>query len=167
MAGALQRQFQLLADYNQWANGRLYAACAQLGEDQLTADRSALFGSILGTLNHILVGDRSWLERLKGRPPAGYALDQVLYGSLADLTAARVAEDTSISEYVRNLSENDYGDTVQYQNTRGVPFENLVSDILTHVFNHQTHHRGQVHDLLSQTEIPPPELDLIFYMREK
>ena len=166
MTNGFRRQFQLLAAYNQWANARLLGVCAQLSDTEFQASRPAFFGSILGTLNHILVGDRSWLARLRGDPPPGYALDQIVCATLAALTEARAAEDQRIEDFGAGLAADGFGAIVDYKTIQGAAFENTVSDILTHMFNHQTHHRGQVHCLLSQTDVAPPELDLIFYLRE-
>lgn len=155
----------MLASYNQWANRRLFDACGGLSETEIKASRPAYFGSILGTLNHVLVGDRSWLARLRGEPPTGYRLDQILCETYADLDRARTVEDERIRDHVAGLGEAAFGEIVKYTTTKGDVCENLVSDILSHVFNHQTHHRGQVHDLLCQTKVTPPELDLIYYLR--
>jgi len=160
------RQFRLLADYNGWANHRLLDACSQLDGGEVESARPAFFGSILGTLNHILVGDQAWLARLRKDPPPGIALDHTLYSSLPEFAGARKHQDDEITAYVRGLGETDFTAIVTYKNMSGAAFDNTVSDILTHMFNHQTHHRGQVHDMLSQTKVLPPELDYIFFMRE-
>ena len=166
MSTSFSRQFCLLANYNRWANRALFEACERLGDTGVSAPRPAFFGSILGTLNHLLVGDRTWLARLRNDPPPGYSLDQTLCGTLADLDRARRAEDERIVAYVDSLDAAGFDATIKYRNTSGAAFENTVSDTLTHMFNHETHHRGQVHDMLSQTDTPSPELDLIFYMRQ-
>lgn len=160
------RQFELLANYNRWVNRRLYGACEHLDDAEFRAARPAFFGSILGTLNHILVGDRAWLARLRSQPAPDHALDQVLYDTLSDLDQARRREDDEIAGYVSDLDSASLSATIRYRNISGVAFENTVSDILTHMFNHQTHHRGQVHGMLSDTKVAPPELDLIFYLRQ-
>lgn len=165
MTAGFSGQFGLLAAYNTWANGRVMEACGQLSALEFQAPRQAFFGSLPGTLNHVLVGDRSWLARLRGDPPAGYTLDQILYDTFADLKRARQAEDQQIAAYVGGLDEASFGSIVSYKTIKGAAFENTVQQILTHMFNHQTHHRGQIHDQLSQTDVPPPELDLIFYLR--
>ncbi|NQV21401.1 MAG: damage-inducible protein DinB [Rhodospirillales bacterium] len=165
MTTGFSEHFGLLAAYNAWANGRVMEACGRLSDREFQAPRQAFFGSISGTLNHVLVGDRSWLARLRGDPPAGYALDQILYDTFTDLERARRAEDQQIAAYVGGFDETAFGSTVSYKTVKGAAFENTIQEILTHMFNHQTHHRGQIHDLLSQTDVPPPELDLIFYLR--
>jgi len=158
--------FGRLAAYNTWANQRLFAACGELAESEYLSSRQAFFGTIHGTLNHILVGDRIWFARLAGRKPAITALDQQLYGDFAGLRVARVAEDARIEAFVRDLGEGDFSRPVAYQNLAGEADEQPLEALLGHVFNHQTHHRGQVHDQLSQTKVAPPALDLIAFLRQ-
>ncbi len=166
MSGAWSTYFGRLAAYNTWANQRLYAACDALSESAYLQPRAAFFGGIHGTLNHILVGDRIWFARFEGRQPAITALDQQLYGDLAGLRVARVAEDARIEAFVRDLGEGDFSRPVAYQNLAGEADEQPLEALLGHVFNHQTHHRGQVHDQLSQTKVAPPALDLIAFLRQ-
>lgn len=166
MAGPLTTPLRRMAAYNAWANGRLYEACARLPDEAYFAARPAFFGSIHRTLNHVLVADRIWLARLGGEVPPQTPLDAELYEGRADLRAAREHEDGRIVEHVAGLSEADLAADVSYENTRGEPFTQPRGLILQHVFNHQTHHRGQVHDMLSATSIAPPPLDLMVFARE-
>ncbi len=158
--------FRTFARYNQWANRRLYDACARLPEAEYAKPRRAFFGSIHGTLNHLLVGDRIWLGRIEGKDAGIEALDQVLYDDLSGLRAAREAEDARILAITDRLADGALGAMLAYRNMRGEPFETRLDWVLAHLFNHQTHHRGQVHDMLSHTPVAPPPLDLIFYLRE-
>ncbi|HYD04391.1 MAG TPA: DinB family protein [Reyranella sp.] len=156
--------FRLFADYNRWANRLIYDAAAKLSADEYFKPRPAFFKSIHGALNHLVVGDRIWLGRIVGQP-VPYALDQILYGDLASLRAAREAEDERLIGIVGGIDAARLAGKLVYRNTRGEPFETPLAVVLGHMFNHETHHRGQVHDLLSQTEVPPPSLDLINYVR--
>ncbi|MHA1536570.1 MAG: DinB family protein [Alphaproteobacteria bacterium] len=158
--------FPTLARYNQWANRRLYGACNELTETAFASPRPAFFGSILATLNHVLVGDRVWLARIEGSGHDITALDQILYGTRSALTAAREAEDRRIIAIADALTPARIAETLDYTNFAGEASETPLGLILTHLFNHQTHHRGQVHGLLSATDVAPPSLDLIFYLRE-
>jgi uncharacterized damage-inducible protein DinB len=158
--------FHRLAGYNAWANRRLYDACAQLSVPDYRAKRSSFFGSIHATLNHILVGDRVWLSRFESRPIGIQSLDEILYDDLAALRAAREAEDVNILRYVGTLEGDLATRTLRYRNMAGEPQETPLAWTLAHVFNHQTHHRGQVHGMLSGTPIAPPPLDLIYFLRE-
>jgi uncharacterized damage-inducible protein DinB len=158
--------FRTLARYNQWANRRLYDACALLDDADYRKRRPAFFGSIHGTLNHLLVGDRVWLGRIEHVPSGVETLDQILYDDFAALRAAREAEDRRIVAMTNWLDAAALARTLDYANMAGAPQRTRLDWVLTHVFNHETHHRGQAHGLLSQTAVPPPPLDLIFYLRE-
>ena len=162
-------QFRQFARYNLWANRRLYAACAQLPEAEYLKARASFFGSIHATLNHILVGDRIWMGRFTGHGSAGIrALDQMLYPELAGLRVAREAEDAQILAWTDALGLPTLNSTLRYE-TMAEPRRAMAPPLrlaLAHFFNHQTHHRGQVHGLLSQTAVAPPPLDLLVWHRE-
>jgi uncharacterized damage-inducible protein DinB len=160
------RYFATLARYNQWANARLYDACARLPDAELRAPRAAFFGSLLGTLNHVLVGDRLWMGRVAGKPES-LRLDQILHEDFAELHAARAVQDAMLVALVDGLDTVRLDRDLTYQNTKGETSEMPLRMVLGHVFNHQTHHRGQAHDLLTQTIVAPPELDLIIFARAK
>jgi uncharacterized damage-inducible protein DinB len=156
-----------MARYNRWANRRLYAACAELPAPQYHEPRPAFFGSIHGTLNHLLVGDRIWLARIERQPPPGLRLDDQPCASLDVLEDERAAEDERMIRLVDGYRENELAEPRRYTMvTRPGMVETRLHLCWLHLFNHQTHHRGQVHDQLSQTEVAPPPLDLIFYLRE-
>lgn len=158
--------FRRLARYNAWANGRLYAACAQLGQDELARPRPSFFGSILATLNHGLVGDRVWLGRFKGIKDLGItSLNQILHADFAGLAAERAAFDAHMVEWFDGL-EGDLERPFLYRVMAGDKVESPLGWTMLHMFNHATHHRGQVHDMLSSTPVPPPPLDLIYFLRE-
>jgi uncharacterized damage-inducible protein DinB len=158
--------FQTLARYNQWANRRLYTACAELADADYRAPRRAFFGSIHGTLNHLLVTDRIWMGRIEGLASGINALNQILFEDFGELRAAREAEDERIVAFADQLTADMLDKALVYKNTTGKPFETPMVWVLAHLFNHQTHHRGQAHGLLSQTEVAPPPLDLMMYLRQ-
>lgn len=162
-----------LAAYNRWANRRLYAAAAPLTDEQYRADRGAFFRSVHGTLNHLLVTDRIWMTRFTGEgeaPGRGEApdrLDQILCENLPALRAAREAEDDRIAGYVDGLGEAGLAATFTYRRVSTPEvFTQPVAPALMHLFNHQTHHRGQVHALLTGLVGEAPALDLLFFQRE-
>ncbi|MDZ7714491.1 MAG: DinB family protein [Rhodovibrio sp.] len=166
MAGRLP-DFQRFADYNAWANARLYDAVETLSPEALRAERpAAFFHSILGTLNHLLVADRIWLDRFQHLPPAHSRLDEIVHDDLAALRAARVSEDARIRRFVDDLAEADLDARLAYKTSSGSPKSDPLGALLSHVFNHQTHHRGQAHALIQEAGVAPPPLDLIYYMRE-
>ncbi len=159
--------FTKLADYNAWANHRLYQACEALSLNEYMRERASFFGSLHATLNHILVVDRIWIARMEGQTAPTLKLDQILYGDLIGLKVARIAEDEHIRIMAAGISEERLDQPLEYRNSRGDRFETPLRLVLGHFFNHQTHHRGQVHGLLSQTEVPPPALDLIAFVRQE
>lgn len=158
--------FQRLARYNTWANRRLYEACGALGREDYVAPRPSFFGSIHRTLNHLLVGDRVWMGRFEGVPPGVSSLDQVLHDEFAALRTARVAEDERIERWTRRLDEAALDGDLEYRSMAGETRRNKLRWAIAHFFNHQTHHRGQAHCLLSATPVPPPPLDLLYFLPE-
>ena len=161
----MDEHFRQFARYNRWANRRLFEAVATLDDDAYRQDRGAFFRSIHGTLNHILVADRIWLGRIQGSDPGIRALDAILYDDRAALDGARDTTDQQIIEEVDRCDAARLNSVVHYSTMAGEPCENRLRWILAHVFNHQTHHRGQAHNMLSQSGGDPPPLDLMIYLR--
>jgi uncharacterized damage-inducible protein DinB len=161
--------FPTLARYNRWANRRLYGACAELPDGEYRKLRPAFFKSIHGTLNHLLVGDRIWLARIEGTASGIDSLDQILHDDFAALEGARAATDGRLIELVDGMTEARMAGDVTYRQIvhPGGDRRTPMRFVLGHLFNHQTHHRGQVHDLLTQTAMPPPSLDMIGFLREQ
>lgn len=156
----LKQHFQMLASYNTLANRKLYEVCSQLSDAQRKQIRPAFFKSIHGTLNHIMIGDRIWMGRFKGQEMSSTGLDAILYRDFEMLQKMRELEDKTIEVFVSNLSEGFFSNTITYVNSRGKAYKDPAQLLLAHFFNHQTHHRGQIHDMLTQTEIAPPVLDM-------
>ncbi len=156
----LVAHFQRLANYNTLANCRLYEACSQLPDTERKCIRPAFFKSIHGTLNHILVGDRIWLQRFGGGEIESTRLDAILYEDFDQLCTARLSEDQRIETFASGLTDELLTHTIEYRNNAGNIHSDPVDLLIAHFFNHQTHHRGQVHDMLTQTTIAPPVLDL-------
>ncbi len=164
---ATQAYFTLLADYNAWANVRLYDATAELSDADYRKDMGAFFGSLHRTLNHILVGDRIWFQRVEGTGDVPTTLGAVLFEDFKELRTARQGEDARIKRVIANLSDADIAGNFDYTNLRtGDHFTHQpLAPTLAHIFNHQTHHRGQAHTLLSQLGRNPPELDILYFIR--
>lgn len=157
-----------MAAYNRWANRRLYAAAASLPDAEYRRPVQAFFTSLHGTLNHLLVADRIWMRRLDGTGEAPTRLNAILHDDLASLRTAREAEDERICSFVAGLTPDDLEGELAYATTSGVPHRQRRWDVLAHFFNHQTHHRGQAHGILSRLGvIDPPSLDLLAMQREK
>jgi uncharacterized damage-inducible protein DinB len=150
----------MLVRYNTLANRRLYDVCARLSDAERKRPRAAFFGSIHGTLNHIMVGDRIWLARFEGAEVPSTNLDATLYEDFEELREARRAEDARIEAFTSGLDERFLEGEIRYTNNEGDVHVDPVVVLVAHLFNHQTHHRGQVHDMLTQTDVPPPVLDL-------
>ena len=162
-------RYPMFAGYNAWCNERLYVAAAGLSDADYRADRGAFFKSVHGTLNHLLVGDRIWMQRFTGEGELPKSLDAILYDDFDALRAARRIEDTAISRYIAALSEADLAGTIRYRTfVNPATIEQQLAPALDHFFNHQTHHRGQAHALLSAVlgNGRTPSFDLIIYQRE-
>jgi uncharacterized damage-inducible protein DinB len=161
-----QPLFAQLAAYNRWANARLYGAALDLPDEAYRAETGVFFGSLHRTLNHLLVADRIWLHRLTGVGTAPARLDSVLYEALPDLARARLAEDMRLEAFVCETAEADLDRMLHYRTTTGQAQDHRLGDVLLHVFNHQTHHRGQAHACLSIVGgQEPPSLDLLQFQR--
>lgn len=158
--------FRRFADYNKWANSRLYAAVDSLSDEEYFKPRQAFFGSVHGVLNHMMVGDTIWTSRLHGTSPS-IALDAEMYPDRASLREARQKMDVDIIAYMADRNETDMAGDVRFKTTSGDPQSMELAVLLAHFFNHQTHHRGQAHDMLSQTDVVPPPLDLLYFVREQ
>lgn len=167
MTGPRQKHFRTFALYNRWANDTLYETASKLTPRQLGEDRGAFFKSVLGTLNHMIVTDRLWMGRLEGKNPKGVRLDEMLYTDFAAVRAARAVENERIIADVFALREEDLDSNLSYEMTDGTPLNPNLGDVLAHVFNHHTHHRGQAHDLIGQIigADKTPALDLMVYLR--
>lgn len=162
-----------MAHYNQWMNGRLYEAAARLSHESLIQDRQAFFGSILGTLNHLVVADTIWLQRFAQHPtqgdalaavcelPAPAALNQLQFAELSSLWQRRTWLDQFTVQWVAQLTEADLAHVLRYANTKGMVSHKSFFSLLMHVFNHQTHHRGQATTLLTQAGVDVGLTDLL------
>ena len=163
-----EHRYTRFAAYNSWANRRLYDAAATIPDRDYRADRGAFFKSLHGTLNHILVGDRVWMRRFTGEGEMPPGLDAILYDDFATLRAAREAEDRRIEAYMASLDENDLASMISYMTmTNPARIEQRLADALDHFFNHETHHRGQAHCLITGITGDAPSLDYIILQRER
>ena len=162
----LQAQFETFAKYNAWANQRLYDAAETLSDSDYRADCGAFFKSVHGTLNHLLVADRIWLRRFTGEGPVPDRLDAILFEALRPMRDARAAEDRRIIDFIESLDDARLSGVIKYRGvTSPVLIEQQLWPALNHFFNHQTHHRGQAHALLTSLVGRAPELDLLYFQR--
>jgi uncharacterized damage-inducible protein DinB len=159
--------FRKLAGFNAWANGKIYDSCAALPDAALREDRGAFFGSILAALNHLLVVDKGWISRIEGVESGVESLDQILHEDMAELRRAREAEDARLIGLCEGLDQDGIDRIVSYKFMDGTPAKTALDVILITLFNHQTHHRGQVHAMLTQAGRPSLDLDIIVYEFER
>ena len=159
--------FQRMAAYNQWANTQIYDAAAKLDDETRWREVGVFFGSLMGTLNHLLVTDRIWMKRFTGNGEHPDKLNAILHRDFAELRAAREIEDKRIIDGVASLTNETLASKISYMTiTRPTAVTATLWPDLLHVFNHQTHHRGQAHTALSiLTGQEPPSLDLLFLNR--
>jgi uncharacterized damage-inducible protein DinB len=140
-----------MAAYNGWMNGKIYEAAARLSPEEIARDRGAFFKSILGTLNHLLFADLIWIGRFKEGRPRVTDPDAIRHGDLKSLPSARTALDGEIQEWAGSIDEAWLARTLTFKSVLGdTVFTFPAWMMVVHMFNHQTHHRGQITTLLTQ-----------------
>ena len=171
-------QFTLFAAYNQLMNQRIFTAAEQLTSAQLSLDRGAFFKSVLGTLNHILVGDIIWLKRFAAHASSGQALsnisglakptslDAMLFDDIYELKTERENIDNIIINWISQLTEADINECITCTSMAGKSFTKPYVSLISHLFLHQVHHRGQATTLLSQFGVDFGETDIIEIVQE-
>ena len=155
---------RLMAEYNRWMNEKLYAGCARLTDEDRKRDRGAFFKSIHGTLNHLVWGDRAWLPRFNGKTyptgPAGVDL----YDDFAALTAARVEMDAEILDWARGVTAAELAEPMTWTSRMyGFTQTHPRWVQVVQMVNHQTHHRGQAHAMLTAAgvDIGPTDVPVL------
>jgi uncharacterized damage-inducible protein DinB len=162
----MKPHFLMMARYNAWANLRLYKMAGALPEELYRREVGVYFKSLHETLNHLLVTDRIWMRRLTGKGSHPNKLNAIAFDDFASLQAARTSEDLRIVNYIENLQEADIEKELDYSTLNGTPQKQPICEILAHWFNHQTHHRGQAHAVLTLVGVTEPEpLDLLVMQR--
>jgi len=162
----MKQHFRMFAAYNAWANGRIYDAAATLSAEEFTRGTGAFFDSLQGTLNHLLAADRIWMKRFTGEGDAPKTLDAMLFPALPALTVARRAEDARIVGWVDSLDEEKLAGRFTYTAITDMrTVSQRIAPALDHFFNHQTHHRGQAHMILTSLGKPSVVLDLVYFQR--
>ncbi len=163
----MKQHFMMFAAYNQWANGRIYDAAADLVDEEFERDVGAFFGSMLGTLNHLLAVDRVWMKRFTGEGDAPSTTGAIIHRALPVLWTAREAEDRRIIDWVSGMSEKALAGRFSYMTVDMRTVSQRLSPALGHFFNHQTHHRGQAHMCLTVLGRPSVPLDLMLFQRSE
>jgi len=152
--------FRTLARYNKVANARLYEQCGKLEHAEYRRERAGSFGSIHALLNHTLLGDRIWMSRFAGGGSTTPPLNTILFETFAELSKARSEQDAGIESFFANVDDGFVSRSLSYTNSLGKDCTDSAPHAVLHFFNHQSHHRGQVHVMLSQTDVRPPSLDM-------
>lgn len=164
---------RLMAEYNEWMNAKVYSAAMRLTDAELSIDRKAFFGSILGTLNHLVVVDTLWLKRFATHP-AHYTeleflnkiltptrLDEILFEDIQSLSRHRIMFDHKLKKWADSINEKDLDHVLVYTTIAGKAAQKKFYTLLIHLFNHQTHHRGQTTTLLTQANVDVGVTDLL------
>ncbi|MEL6573514.1 MAG: DinB family protein [Pseudomonadota bacterium] len=156
---------RVMAAYNSWQNKSILRCVDPLEEDELTKDRGVFFGSLEATLNHLLWGDLLWMSRFDGgqAPSTEIASSTTIAPTMAVWAADRVRLDARIEEWARHLTAIDLtGDLTWFSGSINAEVSRAKAVCVTHFFNHQTHHRGQIHAMLTAAGQSPDRTDLVF-----
>ncbi|MGC4025310.1 MAG: DinB family protein [Mesorhizobium sp.] len=162
----MKQHFRMFAAYNQWANARIYDAAAELTAEEFERDVGAFFKSIMGTLNHLVAADRIWMKKFTNGGDAPGSLDYITSRDLAKLRTVREAEDKRIIQWIDSQSERALTGRFTYMTVTDLrTISQRLAPALDHFFNHQTHHRGQAHTVLTILGKPSVTLDLVYFQR--
>lgn len=165
MANQLSHHLLSMAYNNAWANHRLYKACLQLSQDEFVEPRCSFFPSIKLTLNHILIVDWLYLQALEseqaGEAPELFVDPEEQYDDCEILQREQAQADHRLIAYCSKLHDENLNRYVSIVRPDRVQREQRLR-LLAHLFEHQIHHRGQVHAMLCDTEVKPPQLDEFF-----
>ena len=176
---SLLSNLQLMSQYNQLMNQKVYQVAQQLGEQKIQQNQGAFFESILGTLNHIYVADVIWLRRfaqhskqyqsLNQLPELNSyrALDQIVSNNLEALAQLRQKLDMIVIDWCQEIEPEDLESSLPYTDTKGQQYKKNFGQLIQHFFNHQTHHRGQVSTLISQQGLDLGVTDLLMIICEQ
>jgi uncharacterized damage-inducible protein DinB len=154
--------YRAMAYNNAWANHRFLRACARISQDEFTVSRIGFFPSLRATLNHVLIIDRFYIDAMEGGAlgPAAWA-DPEPCGTVALLQQAQANVDRRLLAVVRELDRFSLRRIVSVHRRHGIQYERM-DRLLLHLFQHQIHHRGQAHAMMSGTPAHPPQLDEFF-----
>jgi uncharacterized damage-inducible protein DinB len=169
---SLNQHLQLMAQYNQWMNQKLYDTAASLSAEALRENRGAFFGSIFSTLNHLAVADTIWIRRLSASFPPEWELEETkqlqqiqalglsLFEDFVELRNYRIKLDSMLLQLSLKAQDEDLLVPVSYIDIKGNSHKKQLFSLLMHVFNHQTHHRGQITTMFSQAGVDVGVTDL-------
>lgn len=159
-------EIQTLYDYNSWANERVLDSLRPIGQDVFTSNRQASHGSIRGIVAHIAAAESIWLERWKGSSPVSL-LPESDFETVEIATQRLRKIDHDLQEFTRQLTQADIDGSRGYKTTEGKHYSNVLGDMLVHLANHSSYHRGQITTLLRQLGAVPQSTDFILFIRSK
>ncbi len=159
-------EIRTLYEYDAWANGRTLNACAALTQEQLTRNLGNSFSSVRDTLVHIVGAQMIWLDRLHGASPAGLPTPDA-YPDFVAVRAQWAQTESKLASYIGGLSAVDLERILEFRNAKGNVFRDQIGNILQHLVNHGSYHRGQVTTLLRQLGATPVSTDMIAFYRER
>ena len=159
----LKNHFEIMAQYNQRINSQLFSKAMELEHFELERNMGAFFDSVIGTLNHIFIGDILWLSRFKSHSdnytalssleqyPAPNALNDILFTDISDLWTSRIELDKTIIKWISETDQTDFQKDFLYRDTKGLEFRKNFGEVVSHLFNHQTHHRWSSEHIVKAT----------------
>lgn len=159
-----RQHFSTLARYHRWAYGRLYERVDELDDADYFADKGLFFSSVHGSLNHLLLVDRLWQSRLEGVATGKVNLAEELFAARRPLRDAIFAQCERLAVFVDGLNESLFDREWHYVNSAGESAAWPFSLLLTHLFNHATHHRGQISTALTQYGLDAPVMDIPYFL---
>ena len=158
---------QLMFDYHYWARDRLLEAVEPMTPEQFTRDMGSSFRSVRDTLAHTYSSEWAWHSRWQGTSPTGH-LDPTMFPDVAALHAAWTDHETKVRAFLDKLGEADINRTYEYKMLNGTAGESVFRDMVQHIVNHASYHRGQVTTMLRQLGAEPAKsMDMIAYYRER
>lgn len=163
----MRNYFAMLARYHVWASEKLLAAVAAMDETLYRRDCGLFFASVHGTLNHMLVGETLWHARLADGVSPKLALNSELEAGRAALADALLAAANRWSDWLASVPAQRFDQKLDYQRSSGEAVSVPFAATLGHVFNHGTHHRGQISAALTGNGYPCPEIDLVYFLVEE
>ncbi|MGI9316494.1 MAG: DinB family protein [bacterium] len=164
----MKNQYPMMARFNQWANLLLYRCTEELHEHQYNSDQGLFFGSVHNTLNHLLLVDELWMGRIKGKVPREISsLDRILFEDFQSLKDARIDIDAELIHLVDGFSEQELEQHALFSYLDHTEESLSTELILSTLFNHQTHHRGQINAVLTKNKIFPPDMDILDFVELK
>jgi uncharacterized damage-inducible protein DinB len=157
-------EIQRLYDYNRWANERVMESLRPIGQDVFISNKQASHGSIRGIVTHIAAAEWIWLERWRGASPAGL-LPESEFETIQIASERLRTIDHEMHQFTSQLTQSDIEGSRGYTTTEGKACSNVLSDMLLHVVNHSSYHRGQITTLLRQSGAVPQPTDFILFIR--